>query len=145
MSDYKHWLRTFDHDDEEKAATDALDDLGRLNQVARSLLLPILAEAILMVRRDDARTVERQFDLSRVFSGETTLDQRATRLSQSFVLGDGRRVTWDEATEEDHRARIEYLSVHVRGVLETISRHEEAIGLIREHGVSCLGEIEVAA
>lgn len=147
---YREWLASFEHDDHGKAAEAALNDLGRLNERARGLLFPILREAILMERRKQANAVERSVPIDRIFNGETTLDQRTRRLEQTFVLGDGRRVSWAHATVEEHRQRIEFLQVHVRGVMDTIARHEEAIEAIVAAGVSCLAEIaairsEVAA
>lgn len=146
MSDYMDWLRSFDEiEDNDKAAVAAVDDLGRLNQRARSLLLPILGEALLMARRSATRRVERTTPISAVFDGETSLDRRQARLAATFPLPDGRRVSWLEATEADHQARIDYLRMHIAGVERTIGEHEDAVAAIREHGVACLAEIEGAA
>lgn len=143
--DYLEWLRSFDQDDHGKAALAALADLGRLTGRARDLLLPILTEAVLMARRSDTRGVERAIPVGRVFAGETTLDERRKRLEQTFVLGDGRRVSWLEATEADHLARVEYLQKHVAGLERTINEHLLAVAQLHEFGVSCLGEIGDAA
>ena len=142
---YREWLAQFDHEDHGKAAVEALDDLGRLSGRARELLLPIVTEAILMERRKAVSLVERSVPVSMIFNGETSLGQRAKRLEQTFALGDGRRVSWAEATVPDHRERIAYLEVHMRGVMMTVSRHSEAIEAIEAAGVSCLAEIGVAA
>lgn len=146
MSDYREWLASFDEiEDNGKAAEAALDDLGRLTARARSLLLPILTEAFLMARRTRTRRAERAVPIRSVLTGSTSLERRASRLALTFPLPDGRRVSWLEATEADHLARIEYLRVHIRGVEHTIRQHEEAVEAIRSNGVSCLAEIEGAA
>ena len=144
-TNYRDWLQSFDHDDHGKAAVAALDDLGRLSLRSRTLLLPILTEAVLMLRRGEARTVERAVNVSCVFEGATTLDTRRRLLDASFALGDGRRVAWAEATVADHRERIEYLTAHITGLRLTIGQHEGAIALIEAHHVTCLAEVEAAA
>lgn len=141
VTDYRVWLGSFDHDDNRKAAEAALDALAPLTDWARGLLFPILAEAILMERRTQARHVERSVPIVSVWTGSSTVEQRRNRLAQTFPLPDGRRVSWLEATEADHLARVAYLRRHVSGVMVTIAEHEAAIGLLRDRGVSCLGEI----
>lgn len=145
MSEVQDWLRSFDYDDHEKAALAALEDLGRLSNRARGLLLPILTEAVLMARRSETRRVERSIPVGSVFSDETTIDKRRTRLEATFALPDGRRVSWADATEQDHLDRIGYLQKHIAGVEATISDHVSAVETIREHGVACLAEIGEAA
>ena len=145
MKDYTEWLRSFDQDDHGKAAEAALDDLGRLSSRARDLLHPILTEAILMERRANVRQIERQLPTREVFEGETTIEQRQRWLDQKIALDDGRTVIKSEATYEDWQLRIRLLDRHRIGIERSIAEAEEAIELIRSHGVSCLGEIGVAA
>ena len=147
MSEHREWLRSFAEawEDDSKAAEEALGDLGRLSQRARGLLLPILSEAVLMVRRADTRQVERATPVRAVWEGETSVERRRLRLEQTFPLPDGRRVSWLEATVADHLARIEYLRLHIAGVERTIAEHEDAIELIQRLGGSCLGDVEGAA
>ena len=147
MIGHKEWLRSFAEvwEDDDKAAEAALDDLGKLNQRARGLLLPVLSEAVLMVRRADTRQVERATPVRAVWDGETSLERRRQRLEQTFPLPDGRRVSWLEATVADHLARIEYLRLHIAGVERTIAEHQDAIDLIQRLGGSCLGDVEGAA
>lgn len=141
------WLGSFDEiTDEAKAAEAALTDLGRLSQRQRELLFPILRVAFHFHRRGNSRFVERSLPIGEVFDGETSVERRQLRLDSTFPLPDGRRVSWSEATVEDHEARIGYLrAVHLAGILRTISEHEAAVELIRRFGVSCLAEIEGAA
>lgn len=146
MSDYREWLDSFDEfEDEGKAAEEALNDLGRLSSRSRELLWPVLKDAFWVHRRSKTRSVERRISLGSVYSGESSVDQRRVRLERTFALPDGRRVSWAEATEEDHLARIAYLEKHVSGIRQTMGEHQRAVDLIREHGVSCLAEIGEAA
>src|SRR5690606_36081744 len=45
-------------------------------------------------------------------------------LGSEFALGDGRTVTWGEATAEDHQQRIEMLTKSAGGTLQTAARHQ---------------------
>lgn len=144
--DYVDWLLSFQQENRLEAAKAAVKDLGRSNQRTRELLEPALARLLLVLRREVVHEIERATPVREVFSGETTLAQRKTRLSESFALPEsGRRVRWDEATVEDHEERIAYLRKKVNGIEVTIAEHESAIWLIREHGVSCLADIGEAA
>lgn len=68
-------------------------------------------------------------------------------LGSDFALGDGRRVTWAEATVADHEQRVAMLETSAVGTLETAARHRAAIEMLRRHGVKTLAEVnsEVAA
>jgi hypothetical protein len=61
-------------------------------------------------------------------------------LAAEFALGDGVRVTWGNATAQQHATRIVLLRQNVRGNLDTIQRHEAAIAAITEKGVASLSE-----
>jgi len=61
-------------------------------------------------------------------------------LSAEFATGDGRRVTWGEATIEQHVARIRLLTQNVRGNLDAIARHEAAIATITNSDADNLDE-----
>lgn len=142
-TDYREWLDSFAGiNDQFKAAEAALDSLGRQSQRVRSLLYPILVEALVIHRRSTTRNVERQTPLGKVYGGETTIDQRRKRLESTFALPDGRRVAWSEATRTDHEERIAYLERHMQGVQRTIDEHRTAIDLIDQHGVTCLADID---
>jgi hypothetical protein len=68
-------------------------------------------------------------------------------LETAFALGDGQRVTWGDATVEQHEQRIRFLTTQAAGTLETASRHQAAIGMIREASAMCLRDLseDVAA
>lgn len=137
------WLDSFAGiDDQYKAAEAALDSLGKQSQWVRTVLYPILVEALVIHRRQITRGVERQTPIGTVYAGETTIDQRRKRLEATFPLGDGRRVTWSEATRSEHEERIAYLERHIAGTRRTIDEHLAAIDLIDQHGVTCLADIE---
>jgi hypothetical protein len=76
---------------------------------------------------------------------QARLELTAELLGASFALGDGRTVTWGEATLDDHEQRIELLFGNVSGNLATIAVHERAAELLRSAGASCLNDMKVAA
>lgn len=63
---------------------------------------------------------------------------------EKFSLGDGEKVSWGEATVEQHEQRIAFLIPMRDGLTGTIRRHEEAVSLIRQHGGTCLADLEAA-
>lgn len=68
---------------------------------------------------------------------------RRTRelMATEFALPDGRRVTWGDATEQDHRERIAMLDGNIFANIETAARHSAALDLIIEAGARTLGEV----
>lgn len=62
--------------------------------------------------------------------------------SSAFVLPDGRWVTWADATVDDHMARARWQRRLASDVLNDALRHEEAVKLIQEAGVTCLAELD---
>jgi len=68
------------------------------------------------------------------------VDWTAELLASDFALGDGFRVTWGDATVQQHATRIMLLRQNVRGNLDTIQRHEAAIATINERGATSLAE-----
>lgn len=86
--------------------------------------------------------VRRQFD---EWENRIRLKVTAELLSASFALGDGRTVTWGDATIEDHHTRIGLLQRQLIGTGDAIARHEAAVSMIVEAGVARLGEVKVAA
>lgn len=106
------------------------------------LLLPILADEIRRVRRHRTARIERATIGGQ---GEGAEGGWLRLLPEGFVLPDGRWVTWGEATVEDHEARIGWLSGQIEALGQDVDRHQQAIKVIREHGVSCLAEVEAAA
>ena len=120
-----------------------------LPQVAKRELLPLLVDEVESYQRRRVRQVER-----RVFgqppSGSPSMTDRARpRLSEvygeMFSTYDGRRVSWGEATVEQHRQRVERLRMQRHAIGQTIERHEDAIRLCEEHGVDRLIDIDAAA
>lgn len=76
-----------------------------------------------------------------------TIRLQVTRelLESSFALGDGRVVTWGDATIADHMTRIGLLQRQAIGTGEAIVRHEAAIGMLREAGAATLSDIATVA
>jgi len=74
------------------------------------------------------------------------LEVTAELLATTFALGDGSRVTWGDATVEQHTQRVEMLLASAGGTIETAGRHSAAIQMIEAHGATCLrGLVEQAA
>jgi hypothetical protein len=69
------------------------------------------------------------------------IEWTAELLESEFALGDGTRVTWGEATVEQHRARAEMFQNNAAANLEGAARHRKAIAALSEAGASSLGEL----
>jgi hypothetical protein len=69
------------------------------------------------------------------------LELTAELLGSEFALGDGRRVTWGDATVTDHDQRISMLIANASANAEAAARHRAAVMLIESLGVQSLGEI----
>lgn len=76
---------------------------------------------------------------------QARLDLTQELLESVFALGDGVRVTWAKATEEQHEQRVEMVLKNATANMEDAVRHQVAINMLRAQGVSCLAEIAVAA
>lgn len=61
--------------------------------------------------------------------------------TEPFALGNGRKVTWADATVAEHEQRAAMLRAQIAGIGETIRRHEDAIRVLNESGASCLKEL----
>lgn len=81
----------------------------------------------------DAIIEERAADLD--------IEWTAALLTTTVALPGGERVTWGEATVEQHEARIAMLAKHAAGELETASRHRAAVESIKAAGVRCLDDL----
>lgn len=133
--------------DTDRTVTDA--DLARsLIETLRTrgqvdLLLPILTDEIRRVRRHRVLRIERE-TFGRE-GGQPAEGGWLRLLPESFALPDGRLVTWGDATVEDHEARLEWLRGQIHALTQDVDRHEQAIKVIREHGATCLAEVESAA
>jgi hypothetical protein len=72
---------------------------------------------------------------------QTRLEVTEELLGSEFALGDGRKVTWREATVEDHEQRVAMLQKNVVANAEAAARHLKAVEMIRENNVRCLGQL----
>lgn len=128
-----------DHD----AAMNALKIL-KVTEPALSMLSPLVIRDVQIFRRSATHATEAEVPMPEPASKDASKTSpllRAELLAETFALGDGRRVRWGEATEEDHAARIEFLTRQIRGTQQTIGRHASAIDLLREHEAKCLDQI----
>jgi len=125
--------------DDTDLARSLLETLLARGQVG--VLLPILADEVRRLRRRHVRQVEQQ-----TFRGQSEPAEGGwlRLLPEFFTVPDGRMVTWGTATVEDHEARMEWLHGQIHALASDVDRHEQAVKLIREHGVTCLAEIEAA-
>lgn len=69
------------------------------------------------------------------------LELTAELLGSEFALGDGRRVTWGEASTEDHEQRIRMLTSNAVANAEAAARHQAAITIIADAGVERLRQV----
>jgi hypothetical protein len=73
---------------------------------------------------------------------QTRLEVTRELLNSEFALGDGRRVTWGEATIEEHEQRAALLRNNSVANIEAEARHRQAIDMILKARVRCLSEID---
>lgn len=79
--------------------------------------------------------VEQAFrDLKSVWRMEWT----AELLDSTFALADGSRVTWGDATADQHRERVDMFRRNALANLEGAARHEQAIDALMESGAKSL-------
>lgn len=101
------------------------------------------------IRRDSRRSRERHWaklrKIQEDYAAEIRLEVTAELLGTPFALGDGRSVTWGEATVADHRQRAEMLFRGAAGTLETAARHEAAIRMLDECQARTLSELVAPA
>lgn len=131
---------------EHDAAVHALKAL-KVPESARSVLLPLVVRDVQLFRRVGSHSIEQHVPIPSKQNSDpkTSPLLRAELLSETFALGDGRRVRWGEATAQDHQDRIDFLTKQIRGTQQTIGRHAAAIELISTANVSCLDEVTVEA
>lgn len=72
---------------------------------------------------------------------QMVVEWTADLLASTFALRDGTRVTWADATQQQHRDRIEMLVKQAAGTVETAALHEKALREIAEAGVKRLGDL----
>ena len=122
------------------------DDLD-LSLRAREYLWPLIANECERIERERVRSVEAESwgKVRRNGRPASVLADRAKLFAETFPLGDGTRVSWGDATADDHRKRIAMLELLYNGIAATIGRHVEAVELIEAAGVRCLNELPVGA
>lgn len=74
-------------------------------------------------------------------AAEVRIEVTAELLATRFALGDGTRVTWGEATIDQHRQRIDMLTSIASGTVETAARHHAAISMIESASAGCLADL----
>lgn len=129
-----------------------------LKRLSHEELVNLLANEIARFQRNDTRGIERRVfgkmaNLVPLISNErqplsrrivsNDLSALQPLLPKRFVLQGGVRVSWAEATTEQHRMRIEFLEKRRDGINTTISQHENAIEIIEAAGVECLGQLNI--
>lgn len=73
---------------------------------------------------------------------EARMEWTADLLASTFAVGDGTRVSWAEATVQQHEQRIAFLTRHVEGSLDTLKRHEVAVAeILAAHADTLAGAI----
>lgn len=120
-------------DDEPDAHHVARMVLARLVQdqeTAVRLLTPLVTAAVTNRWRIATARVEK---VSALVSGPIAdpMADRQAFLAERFYVPDVGLVTWEEATVAHHEARIAFLSKQIDGMVQTVTRHQEAVSLIR--------------
>jgi hypothetical protein len=91
------------------------------------------------------RRYARIIELVKHVADETRLTTTRELLATVFAIGDGTETTWGAATIEQHRQRIAMLTANAAGVVETAARHEAAVRMIEQAGVTCLADLADAS
>lgn len=122
----------------------------------RVLAIDIIAREIIHVRRiidraSEETDVDELLDAmqptkplfrasERLKAGDVTAEFMSI-LTAKFALGNGERVTWGEATVEQHETRLRLIMANIKGLSETADRHRKAISLLRQTGAKCIGDL----
>lgn len=91
------------------------------------------------------REIARRTEHNAFAPGVGTSARHAAKLriaTAVFRIGDGPPIQWGKATVAQHQARIAWQYTQRDGIDRDIARHQRAIALITERGVSCLDDIE---
>jgi len=117
-----------------------------ISKLRKADLVGLLAGAIASMQRTRVRKLEMSAfapaTAERVAEAFARPDPIQALRGETFRLGNGREVSWDEATIADHRHRIDMLERIRAGIGATIQRHHEAIQRIESAGVTCLAELD---
>jgi len=130
---------------EQDEITDRILDDTPVDEM-KEMLRPVVSWQVGHTLRDRTRSAEqRAFRESPVERDAprtvTVVDELRDLVSKTFVLDDGTRVTWGEATVEQHQRRAAMLRTHADRVMMTADRHERAAALIAEGGATCLADL----
>lgn len=66
-------------------------------------------------------------------------------LNSEFAVGDGRRVTWGDATSDDHIARIKLMQAQIAGINEDIELHQRVVEVLSTFDAPTLREARTMA
>lgn len=69
------------------------------------------------------------------------MDFTDSLLASEFALGDGRRVTWGEATPAEHRDRIEMMHRQIDGCERDLELHSRVLEALVSSGASSLNDL----
>lgn len=117
------------------------------------LIVPVIVEEIEHIRRMGVREQESvavTSFLKAMGSGGQGIGTRVNakgepvRLvlpSEPFALGNGLKVTWGEATIEQHKQRIGMLRAMMLGTQQTMKLHEGAVKSLKATGALCLNDL----
>jgi hypothetical protein len=89
----------------------------------------------------DSVYVEARRDAIAQYMSAIKMVWTAELLVTEFALGDGTKVTWGEATIEQHEIRLDIFTSNAHANLEGAARHAHAIDAIRMAGAARLDEV----
>lgn len=78
------------------------------------------------------------------FAARLKLEWTAELLGSSFALRDGTRVTWGQATRDQHLERVDMFVERAEVNMEGAARHEVAVRALQESGARCLDDLVAA-
>lgn len=112
---------------------------------ARSVEDQEAAEQFAAARRAAAEAARQEQERHEAFvariKSEARMEWTAELLASTFAVGDGTRVTWADATVNQHEQRIALLARGIGGSIDTMKRHEAAVADILAAAAHTLGEI----
>lgn len=126
-----------------------------LKQLPQTELIKILAHLVVNEQRLVVLAQEREVfesfvnrtatSLARKRIMDSSADSFRALLQSPFAIGDGQKVTWGQATIEQHQRRVMYLQKLRDGIDRTIEQHQAAIALLESSAASCLDDLESEA
>jgi hypothetical protein len=132
-------IEELDTDDPQVVAEHVLATAPR--EVIEAHLVNLIRWRASMSIRQRTRTVERRVISRTGGNRTTTVSDMAELVDKTFSLPDGRRVSWGEATIEDHQARAFMLRELAERTMITATQHERAAEMISTAGAACLNDI----